>query len=64
MLFLILVYFAFFKHTAKQQEFLPGHNCCRKVYIATSSEAELERPPPSGTLLAITALKPGMGCAV
>jgi len=31
------------------------------VYTATSREAELDRPPPSGTLLAITALNPGTG---
>lgn len=31
--------------------------------MATSREAELDRPPPRGTLLAITALNPGTGGA-
>ena len=29
--------------------------------MATSREAELDKPPPSGTVLAITALNPGRG---
>lgn len=40
---------------------LPGQSCCRKVYVATSRAAELERPPPRGMSLAMTALKPGTG---
>lgn len=43
---------------------VPGHSCCRKVYVATSREAELDSPPPRGTELTTTALKPGRGVAV
>lgn len=40
---------------------LPGQSCWRKVYVATSRAAELERPPPRGMSLAMTAVKPGTG---
>lgn len=42
---------------------VPGQSCCRKVYVATSRAAELDSPPPRGTELTITALKPGRGAA-
>lgn len=42
---------------------VPGHNCCKKVYVATSRDAELDSPPPRGTELITTALKPGRGPA-
>lgn len=42
---------------------VPGQSCCRKVYVATSRAAELESPPPRGTELTTTALKPGRGVA-
>lgn len=32
-----------------------------KVYVATSRDAELESPPPRGTELTTTALKPMSG---
>jgi hypothetical protein len=32
-----------------------------KVYVATSRDAELESPPPRGTELTTTALKPTSG---
>lgn len=40
---------------------IPGQSCWRKVYVATSKEAELESPPPRGTELTTTALKPRRG---
>lgn len=40
---------------------VPGQSCWRKVYVATSREAELESPPPRGTELTTTALKPMSG---
>lgn len=42
---------------------VPGQSCCRKVYVATSRAAELDSPPPRGTELTTTALKPGSGAA-
>ena len=33
-------------------------NASRNVYIETSSEAELEMPPPNGTVETMTASKP------
>lgn len=40
---------------------IPGQSCWRKVYVATSRDAELESPPPRGTELTTTALKPRRG---
>ena len=38
---------------------LGGASCSRKVWVATSSDAELDNPPPSGTDVAIAALNGG-----
>ena len=39
---------------------LSGHNCSKNMHVATSSEAELDSPPPSGTDVAIAALNDGV----